>query len=109
MKIKNKKQSKIKKSKLPEFLRPYLWSVKIEDLDLEKDKIYIIHQILAFGNLKALKWLFETYSLKEIKKIFLNHPLKIYREPTFLFVKEILLEIKEKKDIKKYVSEKITI
>jgi len=109
MKTKNKKQSKIKKSKLPEFLRPYLWSVKIEDLDLEKDKIYIIHQILAFGNLKALKWLFETYSLKEIKKIFLSHPLRVYREPTFLFVKEILLEIKEKKDIKKYVPKKITI
>jgi hypothetical protein len=28
-------------------LQPLLWSVKIKDLDLEKDKIFIINQVLA--------------------------------------------------------------
>lgn len=96
---------KINKSpQLPKFLQPFLWSVKIEDLDSDKDKIYIINQILAFGNIKALKWLFETYPLIEIKQIFLKHSMKIYRKESFNFVRKILLNIDKPVNQKKYVA-----
>jgi hypothetical protein len=90
--------------KLTKDLQPVLWSVKVEDLDLKKDKIYIIHQILAFGNLKQLKWLFKTYSFEEIKDVFKKYPFKIYRPQSFNFVKEVLLKIKTKTNEKKYVT-----
>jgi hypothetical protein len=90
--------------KLPKSFQPILWSVKIEDLNLKKDKIYIIHQILAFGNLKHLKWLFKNYSLDEIRKVFWKYPLKVYRPQSFNFVKEILLKIKNKINEKDYVT-----
>lgn len=80
-------------SKVPKWLQPTLWSVKVDQLDLEKDKIYIINQILAYGGMRELKWLFKNYSLKTIKEIFLHHPIKTYRAPTFNFVKEILLDL----------------
>lgn len=92
------------KKKLPKDLQPFLWSVKIGDLDLQKDKVYIIHQILSFGGLKELEWLFKNYSFREIKEVFLKHPLKIYRPASFNFIKEIFLRIKNKKlDEKKYI------
>jgi len=93
------------KNSLPKSLQPILWSVKIEDLNLEKDKIYIIHQILAFGNLKELKWLFNNYLLKEIKEIFLKHSIRIYRPQAFNFIKKIFLMIPSAKiDKSKYVA-----
>ena len=92
------------KTKLPKSLQSILWSVKIEDLNLRKDKIYIIHQILSFGNLRELKWLFDNYSFTEIKNVFIKHPIRIYRPQSFNFIKEIFLKIKDKKlNEKKYV------
>lgn len=92
------------KKKIPQFLQPVIWSVRIGDLDVKEDKILIINQVLAFGGLKELKWLFKTYSLKTIKRVFLEHPIKTYRPATFNFVKEILLNLGKKSLIKeKYV------
>lgn len=94
----------MKKKKLPKFLQPFLWSVKIDDLDIEKDKIYIVNQILAFGDIEALKWLFNNYSLTEIKRIFLNHSMRIYRDSAFSFVKKNLLGVNKPLNAKKYVA-----
>lgn len=89
---------------LPQFLQPYLWSVDITELDLKKDRVYVIGQILAFGNIKALIWLFKTYSLREIKQVFIKHSMKIYRSASFNFVKNILLDIVKTLPINKYVA-----
>lgn len=89
---------------IPKFLQPVLWSVRVEDLDFKKDKVYIIHQILSFGNLKELRWLFNNYSIKELRDVFLKHPLRVYRPQSFNFVKEVFLKIRNKKlNIKRYV------
>jgi len=91
-------------SKIPKWLQPTLWSVKVGNLDLQEDKIYIINQVLAYGGIRDLKWLFSNYDLPAIKDIFLNHPIKTYRASTFDFVKEILLDL-DKTDLvkEKYV------
>lgn len=81
-------------TKIPKWLQPTLWSVKVEHLDLDEDKAYIINQILVYGGLKELKWLFRTYPKKTIQDVFINHPIKIYTPQAFNFAKEILLNIK---------------
>ena len=83
--------------KIPKNLQPFLWSVNVKKLDLQEDKIYIINQILAYGGLSELRWLFRSYSKKIIQKTFINESTKIYTRPGYNFIKNILLNLKDKK------------
>lgn len=78
---------------IPKNLQGVLWSMPVEDLDLQRNKNYIIHQILAYGTWENLKWLFKTYPKEEIGEVFLNHPEKDYTFPAFNFAKNILLNL----------------
>lgn len=87
----------MKIKKIPSFLQPTLWSVKVNHLDLEEDKVYIINQVLMYGGFKELRWLFRTYPKKTIREVFVHQPLKIYTPSAFHFAKEILLGLKNQK------------
>lgn len=92
------------KKKIPRWLQPTLWSVKVENLDLKEDKVYIINQVLAYGGWRDFKWLFKTYTKKTIRKVFIHQPLRIYNSMNFNFTKEILLRLNNiKLDSRKYV------
>lgn len=95
------------KKSLSQHWQSLLWSVDIKNLDLEKDKVYIIHQILNYGDLEDWKKLFKLYSKETIKKVFINHPYRNYRPARFNFVKKFLLKIKKPLDPKKYVADKL--
>ena len=77
----------------PASLQGVLWSVNVQQLDMQKDKEYIIHQVLINGTMKDLKWLFTTYGKSTIAECFLNHPMKIYPRIDFFFVKNLLLSL----------------
>ncbi len=79
------------------------WSAKVSDLDLVKDKAYIINQALAYGDLDILRWLFRTYDKQTIRDVFLKQPIKTYRPVTFNFVKNILLDIEQNLPKEHYV------
>ena len=98
-----KSKIETKKTELPENLKGILWSRNINDIDIENDKIYIIHQAMSFGDIEEIKWLFKKYSLDEIKRVFINSPKRIYTKPVFLFVKDYILKINTEIDEKKYV------
>jgi len=85
-----------KKNKIPYRLQGILWSVNVKNLDLEKDKNYIIHQVLMYGDLNEIKWLFKVYSKKEIRNVFEEAPRKIYSPQAFNFIKNIILDLKRK-------------
>lgn len=105
----NKTSSKREKETLRS-LQGILWSKNIRELDLEKDKVYIVHQVLSFGNLNQIKWLFKVYRPKEIREIFLKHPKKIYTPPIFYFVKNFILGLKKKNLPKeKYVKSSLRV
>lgn len=99
------KNTKLKNKEiiLPEKLKAILWSKDINTLDPKTDKIYIIHQVLSYGDIDDIKLLLKIYTLKEIKNIFLNSPKKIYTKPIFLFVKNYLLKINKELEEKYYV------
>ena len=85
-------------------LQPILWSKDIKSLDLKKDRVYIVHQILSYGNLSHIRWLFNIYPKKEVRRVFINYPKKVYQPAVFYFVKNFILGLKNKKlDEKKYV------
>lgn len=96
---------KSKNGKIPKSLQSILWSTDINLLDLEKHRGYIIHQLLLYGTFEDIKWLFKTYSKKEIIATFLTHPSKNYPREVFYFVKNYVLSLKNKKiDEDKYVT-----
>ena len=89
---------------IPQSLQSVLWSADVNRLDPEKDKSYIIHQILAYGSLEDIFWVFRNYPKNEIMRTFLTHPYKDYRAPRFYFVKNYLLNLKRKSmNEKRYV------
>ena len=98
------KQISSKIKKIPASFQGILWSVNVKNLDLEKDKVYIIHQILGYGDLDEIAWLFKIYSKEEVKKVFKTAPMRIYRAPTFNFIKNIILGLKKPIPSKKYVT-----
>ncbi|KKP33081.1 MAG: hypothetical protein A2312_01405 [Candidatus Staskawiczbacteria bacterium RIFOXYB2_FULL_32_9] len=73
-----------------------LWSKDIRNMDVKEDKVYIIHQVLSYGNLKQIRKLFEVYMPKEIIDVFVNYPQRIYSPAVFNFVKNFILNLKEK-------------
>ena len=80
--------------KIPKSLQGALWSVNVSKLNLEEDKPYIVHQILAYGTLDEIKWLMKTYGKDVIKKVFLNQPIKVYTPSAFRF-SQLLLDVPE--------------
>lgn len=79
---------------IPPHLQALLWSVDIKNLDMEKDKSYIIHQIFAYGKLEDIIWVFRVYPKKEIIKTFTTIPFKDYSASRFLFIKKFVLGLK---------------
>ncbi|MCD6094643.1 hypothetical protein J7J39_01935 [bacterium] len=59
---------------LPKFLKPFLPSYDISKMDLRNpyDKKLIIEAVLNQGTMKEIKWLFKTYSFREIKNVLKN-------------------------------------
>ena len=98
-----KKDSLLKKNKIPASLQAILWSKNIENIDSYNDKIYIIHQVLAYGDMDEIRWLFTIYLKNEIKNTFTDYPLKIYTRPVYFFIKDLILNIKEDIDENDYV------
>jgi hypothetical protein len=81
---------------VPNGLQGILWSTDIKKLDLQKDKSYIIHRVLTYGDLEQINWLKEVYSKDEIKDIFINKPQKLYTKSSFNFIKNYVLGIDQK-------------
>ncbi len=54
---------------IPIELKKYFWDVIFEELDIKKNKQYIISRIYCYGDLKAIKWLKETYTTEDIKEV----------------------------------------
>lgn len=91
-------------SVVPKTFQGLLWSRSVEKLNLEKDKSYIIQQILAYGDFDQLNWLKKHYQLKEIRKVFLENPQKLYTPAALNFAKNYFLGLEERKiDERKYL------
>ena len=90
-----KNDSLLKKNIIPASLQAILWSKDIENIDSCEDRVYIIHQVLAYGDMDEIKWLFTVYLEDEIKNTFISHPSRIYTRPIYFFIKDFVLNIKE--------------
>ena len=51
------------------FLKPALWSYRLEDLDVNLHRAVIIKSILNSGDTKSIAWLKDTYAKTEIQTV----------------------------------------
>ena len=80
--------------KIPKSLQGALWSVNVSKLDLEKDRAYIVNQVLSYGTLEEIRWLMRTYGKKTVREVFLTQPIKVYTPSAFRF-SQLLLGVPE--------------
>lgn len=78
---------------VPKKLQGLLWSVSTDKLDLAKDRVYIIHQVLMYGDFDDIRWLFSIYPKEVIKRVFLESPQKVYTKEAFNYIKRYVLDI----------------
>ena len=83
------------KKTVPKRLQAILWSTDVKKLDLEQDKEYIIPQLLIYGTLEEIRWLFRVYSKASVTRCFLEHPMKLYYQEAFWFIKNYLLDLQD--------------
>ncbi len=55
------------KFSIPSFIKPFLWSYDVDALDKEQDKKRIITNILNMGTKEATDWLFDTFTIEDVK------------------------------------------
>ena len=82
---------------VPKKLQGVLWSVKTGKLDSLRDESYIVNQVLSLGSLENLKWLFNTYGKKRIRRVFLRKPQKVYSPSSLNFVRRFILGVSSNK------------
>ncbi len=82
-------------------LNKLFWFSDVKSLDKEKDKYFIVHQVLCFGSLEDIQYLFKLYPKSVIKKCFLKPKKGIYDPRVVALIKE-MLNIKYL-DFRKYV------
>lgn len=85
----------MKSPAVPKKLQPILWSTDVKLLDVQRDKGYIINQVLIYGTLDETKWLFDTYSKREVVRVFLTKPSKQYPKEVYYFIKNFILSLKD--------------
>ncbi len=54
---------------LPSYITKYFWGDNVSELDLQKNKAYIVQTILDKGDQDAIRWLFSAIDLSTIKDI----------------------------------------
>jgi hypothetical protein len=68
--MKNNKNLTAKR--IPPSLRPLLWGLKWENLNLEQDAQDIIGSVVNEGNMDQWRWLVKTYGKEKIRQVLKN-------------------------------------
>ncbi|MFB6225686.1 MAG: hypothetical protein ABEI13_04490, partial [Candidatus Paceibacteria bacterium] len=63
-----------------------IWTRDVQMLDPEADKIVIIHHTLRYGSMEQLRWLNDVYGQEKVKRVFTEHPMKMYDDPSLRFI-----------------------
>lgn len=57
---------------MPVEFKKYFWDTDFEKLDLKRNRRFIITRLYCYGDLKAIRWVKNTYTEDEIKDVAVN-------------------------------------
>ncbi len=78
---------------LPDFFKPIMWSYDFSKIDLNKDKKWIIVNVINYGDLRHWKWIMEHCGRKTIQEVLADVPISEIR-PRVLKLASIIFSIK---------------
>lgn len=81
---------------IPKKIKQFLWSYDIKKIDLKDDSNVIIFNILNYGDIFSIRWLFNNYEKKDIVNAANLFPESSWNKKSVNFWK-IKLNIKPKK------------
>lgn len=55
-------------TKLPRNLYRYFWDIEPEKLDPKKYPTYVISRLFEYGDIEAIRWMFQHYSKRKLKE-----------------------------------------
>ena len=90
-------------ARIPKNLQGILWSKAVSEIDPKTDRVYLIHQVLRYGSLKDINWLFHFCPRSQVIKTFLEAPLPVYDLHSFNFVRSYILKIENGLDQNAYI------
>lgn len=90
----NASKNTTKKTVLPDFFRPIMWSYDFSKISASKDKKVIIINTINYGDLRHWKWIKENYGLEPIKEILSKVNATELRLPAIKLA-QLLFSIKE--------------
>lgn len=73
-------------------------------LDLTRDRVRIIHHVLAYGSIEDWRWLRKTYSLPTIRRVFREHPMQVHTAPSLHFASTFLLGVRPPRYANRYLT-----
>lgn len=85
---------------LPKFLQSILWSYPVKSLDQDKDREYVITQVLNYGDWLAVKWLRKTYKDNVLKDTILHPRRGLWHDRTLNFWEQ-MFKIKIDPEVRK--------
>lgn len=53
----------------PKFLKSLFWEFDLSELDIKNHRYFIVERILEKGKIDSIKWLFENFSMAEIRNV----------------------------------------
>jgi len=71
------------------FLKPALWSYRLEDLDVRLHQAVIIKTILNSGDTASVTWLRDTYTETEIEAVIKNSSVSDWTKKSLHFLTTI--------------------
>ncbi len=57
---------------IPEFLRPYFWDVKFEEVDIEKNPSFVLKRVIDRGDTKAIRWAKTRFTTDDLKDLIMT-------------------------------------
>lgn len=64
-----------KKSNIPDYFAPILWSFEISKIDPRRNKKTVIIQAINYGDLKHWRWIAQYYGMAEVRRILTTIPV----------------------------------
>jgi hypothetical protein len=75
---------------IPSSLKPYFQEYDLQDLRIHRDADLIIQRILEFGTWDDIRWLFQAYPPKRIRRFLRLHGERWLRPVTFNYWRKLL-------------------
>lgn len=77
-------------TRIPERLKPYFQEYNTEQLDIKRDANLVILRVLEFGGWDEIRWLFELYGAKRIRRFIRSYGERSLKPVSFNYWRKLL-------------------